>query len=155
MPVTSADLSATETLIAIESIKQLKARYFRAVDTKDWDGLRGLFAGGARIGPLDSGLPPSDVRISDVRSTGEWLARVQVTLAGVTSVHHGHMPEIELVSGSEARGIWAMEDLLLFPSGSVPAALHGFGHYHETYVRDADGWRIATMRLTRIRVNLT
>lgn len=155
MPVTSADLSDTETLIAIESIKRLKARYFLALDTKDWDGLRALFADGARIGPLDSGLPPSDIRIADERSTGEWLDRVQVTLAGVTSVHHGHTPDIELVSESQERGIWAMEDLLLFPSGSVPATLHGFGHYHETYVRDADGWRIATMRLTRLRVDLT
>jgi SnoaL-like domain len=155
MPVTSADLSATETLIAIESIKQLKARYFRALDIKDWDGLHGLFADGARIGPLDSGLPPSDVRIADERSTDEWLARVQVTLAGVTSVHHGHMPDIDLVSWGEARGIWAMEDLLLFPPGSVPMTLHGFGHYHETYARGADGWRIATMRLTRLRVDLT
>ena len=29
-----------ETLLAIEAIKQLKARYFRALDTNDW----GLFA---------------------------------------------------------------------------------------------------------------
>jgi len=27
----------------IEAIKQLKARYFRTMDTKDWDGMRTVF----------------------------------------------------------------------------------------------------------------
>ena len=31
-------------LIAIEEIKQLKARYFRCMDTKDYTGLRAVFA---------------------------------------------------------------------------------------------------------------
>ena len=30
--------------------------------------------------------------------------------------------------------------------------LHGFGHYHETYVRTPEGWRISSTRLTRLRV---
>ena len=28
----------------VEAIKQLKARYFRTVDTKDWAGMRQVFA---------------------------------------------------------------------------------------------------------------
>src|SRR5258705_2536293 len=35
-------------LIAIEEIKQVKARYFRAADEKDWHTLRGLFTDDAR-----------------------------------------------------------------------------------------------------------
>ena len=27
----------------VEAIKQLKARYFRAMDTKDWDAMRDVF----------------------------------------------------------------------------------------------------------------
>ncbi len=30
-------------LLAIEEIKALKARYFRCMDTKDWDGFAALF----------------------------------------------------------------------------------------------------------------
>jgi hypothetical protein len=30
----------------------------------------------------------------------------------------------------------------------------GYGHYHEDYVRTAAGWRIAAIRLTRIRVEV-
>jgi hypothetical protein len=31
--------------------------------------------------------------------------------------------------------------------------MHGYGHYHETYVRLADGWRIKSIRLSRLRVD--
>ena len=37
-------MDEVERLIAIEEIKHLKARYFRCMDTKDWDGLAGVFA---------------------------------------------------------------------------------------------------------------
>ena len=33
-----------ERLVAIEEIKQLKARYFRCMDTKDWEGFAEVFA---------------------------------------------------------------------------------------------------------------
>ncbi|MBW8754754.1 MAG: nuclear transport factor 2 family protein, partial [Sphingomonadales bacterium] len=33
-----------ERLEAIEAIRSLKARYFRLMDTKQWDELRGVFA---------------------------------------------------------------------------------------------------------------
>ena len=31
-------MTTVDELLAIEEIKQLKARYFRCVDTKDWEG---------------------------------------------------------------------------------------------------------------------
>ena len=37
-------MDAAEQLLAIEEIKQLKARYFRCMDTKDWDGFGQVFA---------------------------------------------------------------------------------------------------------------
>ena len=54
-------------------------------------------------------------------------------------MHHGHMPEIELTSDTTATGIWAMEDHLWWPEGSALQHLHGYGHYHETYVKLAGG----------------
>ncbi|WP_166875220.1 nuclear transport factor 2 family protein [Salinibacterium sp. ZJ450] len=41
----------------IEAIKQLKARYFRALDTKDWDAFRGVFVEDPQIGPIENGFP--------------------------------------------------------------------------------------------------
>ncbi|MGB8362944.1 MAG: nuclear transport factor 2 family protein, partial [Rhizomicrobium sp.] len=72
------------------------------------------------------------------------------------STHHGHMPDIEILSPDTAKGVWAMEDILRLPKDSpAPGGytyLHGFGHYHETYVRGPAGWRIKTVRLTRLYV---
>lgn len=37
-------MNTIDQLVAIEEIKALKARYFRCVDTKDWDGFGAVFA---------------------------------------------------------------------------------------------------------------
>ncbi len=70
----------------------------------------------------------------------------------MATVHHGHMPEIEVVDATHARGIWAMYDRLEYPDGRVRS---GAGHYDEEY-RLVDGtWRIARMTLNRLYVRST
>jgi SnoaL-like domain len=39
----------------LEAIKQLKARYFRTMDTKDWAGMREVFADDVVVDTTDSG----------------------------------------------------------------------------------------------------
>jgi hypothetical protein len=39
----------------IEAIKQLKARYCRTMDTKDWAGMRAVFADDVTMDATDSG----------------------------------------------------------------------------------------------------
>ena len=73
----------------------------------------------------------------------------------LTTVHHGHMPEIEIISSTSAKGIWAMEDVPRWPTGAAVKTLHGYGHYHETYRKTEDGWRIQSSRLSRLRVDIT
>jgi hypothetical protein len=72
-------------------------------------------------------------------------------LESVVTVHHGHMPELRLTSPTTATGVWAMEDELWWPEGSPIRHLHGYGHYHETYAKTPAGWRISSMRLTRLQ----
>jgi outer membrane biogenesis lipoprotein LolB len=47
-----------------------------------------------------------------------------------------------------------MEDVLFWPKGrradGVEGRVQGYGHYHETYSRESGGWRIKTLRLSRI-----
>jgi hypothetical protein len=62
------------------------------------------------------------------------------------------MPEIELTSPTTANGIWAMEDMLRWPDGRE---LHGYGHYTETYAKIGNHWRIRTLVLTRLRLDMT
>ena len=155
-----------DRLLAIEEIKQLKARYFRCMDTKDWAGMQAVFT-------LDAVIDSSEALMARDQVTGQplggaqpdeqWLVTgaakfvsgLKETLAGVTTVHHGHMPEIEVTSPTTAHGIWSMEDMLRWPPGSQMTELHAYGHYTETYERVDGRWLIKTLRLTRLRVDLT
>ena len=140
------NVDRVDCLLWIEEIKQLKARYFRFVDTQDWEGFRSLFAPDAKLT-----LPASSPTPLDLDSA---ISKISSGLAGVTTVHHGHTPEIEILSASTASGIWAMGDVLLFSADGESArkrqSLHGYGHYTETYRRIEQRWVIQTLRLSRL-----
>ncbi|MCK9921559.1 nuclear transport factor 2 family protein [Frankia sp. AgPm24] len=129
----------------IEAIKQLKARYCRLLDTKDWAGYRQLLADDVVIDTIDSGG-------SVVAGGDAFLDFLRVALAESVTVHQCHTPEITIVSPGSAVGIWAMEDRVRFADG---AELSGFGHYHETYEKSDGTWRIRTSKLTRLRMDIS
>jgi len=148
-----------QRLADVVSIRDLKARYFRYMDTRDWDGMRDVFTADAVMDmradiatQAKFGLPVDpDAGLIVGRDT--IVSSMREPLEGVVTVHHGHMPEIDLVSDDKATGIWAMEDLIILPEGGPARRLHGYGHYHEDYVREEDGrWRIARLRLSRLFV---
>ena len=126
------------------AICNLKARYCRCLDTKDWDGYAALFTDDFVLDTSGSGgkrIAGRDDAVAYVRSS---------ISADTITTHHVHTPEIE-VDGDEATGIWAMQDRNLWPSGRK---LLGFGHYHERYRRMDGQWLIAESRLTRINMEL-
>ena len=129
----------------IEAIKQLKARYFRTMDTKDWDGMRRVFTDDVVMDTTESGG-------GVITGADDFMAFLRETLADVVTVHHGHMPEIELSSPTRATGIWALQDTLIWPDGT---RLAGYGHYHETYEKKGGTWRIASSTLTRLGMDFT
>ena len=119
--------SAT-TLLAIESIKQLKARYCRYLDAKDWAAWRAIFAD------------------DFVAFTRKGIGRPSQATA-----HQVHAPEIDLTSPTTARGVWALQDVVRFGPG---VSLVGYGHYHETYENVAGQWLIKSSKLTRLREDI-
>lgn len=132
----------------IEQIKQLKARYFRLLDTKDWDAFAELFTDDCHhVLPSAEPKPP--------QSNEEYLAGLRSALGDGMTVHHGHMPEITILGPNEASGIWAMFDYLdIDRSDGPPVRMQGYGHYHETYRKGEDGvWRISSKRNLRLRVD--
>lgn len=146
------DMTRMDQFRHLEEIKQLKARYCRFIDTKQWDALRLIFTRDCRFEGL--GTVPSG---SDVATFVDMLA---VRHARSVTVHHCHTPEIRLMPDGAARGIWAMEDFVEWPGrddvGPDWAGFKGFrgyGHYEEMYRRDGDGWRIEFLRLTRLRMD--
>jgi len=140
-PAAPRDLAG---LVEIEAIKQLKARYFRLMDTRQWDAWQDVFTEDASLkwGPADDHVMHGRAAIR---------AGVSAALEGATTVHHGHMPEIELLAPDRARGIWAMFDRVDHPK----YLLVGFGHYHEQYVKRDGAWRIARLELTRLHEERT
>ena len=147
-------MSPVERLLAIHAITAVKARYFRTLDTKDWRAHEEVFLPDL-VADMREAAPAFDPD-AVTHGAARYVANLAPVLAGVATVHHGHTPEIEVLSEDSARGIWAMEDKLWVGEGSVLPFrfLHGYGHYHETYARRDGEWRIATIRLTRLRMDL-
>jgi hypothetical protein len=139
-------MNAASDMLEIESIKQLKARYCRYLDTKEWSAWRGIF---------------TDDFVSDTAEAGgqiivgadEFVAYIHKTLgkASRPTVHQVHAPEIELMSATTARGVWALEDVVRLAPG---LNLKGYGHYHETYEKVDGKWCIKTSKLTRLREDI-
>ncbi|HWD03515.1 MAG TPA: nuclear transport factor 2 family protein [Amycolatopsis sp.] len=132
-----------QRLADLEDIRQLKARYFRAVDLKLWDLFADLFT--------------DDLEIDFAESTSNPMTREQFVesarchFEGGLSVHHGHVPEIEIVDETHARGIWPMFDLVETPAESTYESHTGYGHYTEEYRKEDGVWKISRTRLSRIK----
>lgn len=144
-------------LSAIEEIKQVKARYFRGVDTSDSELVRGILASdcvldyrGCCTDPATRHdfLPAMNIVM---RGRAEWPSQ-GMRDAGIVSVHQGHNCEITLTSDTTANVIWSMTDRLFMPAGAPFAVMIGYGYYHETYEKAAGAWSIKTLRIERLRV---
>jgi uncharacterized protein (TIGR02246 family) len=138
-----SDGEAIQRLVDIEAIRQLKARYFRFLDTKDWDGFGALLT--------DDAYMEADGVVREGRTA--ILAFLPKVLDGVVTTHHGHTSEIEITGRDTATGIWAMFDYLTWPGDGPPKGMQGYGHYHEEYAREDGAWRIRRLVLTRLRVD--
>ena len=130
-----------QQLADIQMISIVKARYVRFVDSRQWDSLASLLV-------HDFVFEGNRSR----RGGPEFVRHVAEQLADASTVHQLHVPEIEVPSASAARAVWPFADLIDQRTDGVGLVRRGFGHYHETYVRREGTWRIATMRITRVRV---
>jgi ketosteroid isomerase-like protein len=139
-----------DRLEAIEEIRALKARYFRLIDTKQWEAVRGLFTDDLKV------LSP-DGKIW-LEGGSAYAKSLAFGLADAVSCHQGLTGEIEVLGENEASGTWAMQDVIEW-SDRHPRegwkAIVGRGHYHETYRREGGQWRIATLTLTRLSLDIT
>ncbi len=155
----SETLSEIERLVAIEEIKRLVAKRIRCMDTKNWEEYPSTHAPDM---VLDSfGNLPADLKPNSAAGAGTAMGRDAVTAAvrklvdPLTTVHHAHTPEIDILSPATARGLWAMEDRLSWQNGDKIEEAHGWGHYHETYVKIDGRLMIKSRKLTRLRVDTT
>jgi uncharacterized protein (TIGR02246 family) len=134
-------MDAVAKLLAQEEIRQLKSRYFRTMDTRDWKGMSQVFTS-----DIVFEFPEGDKVTKGRDAVMTWI---EGAFAEMTSVHHGHCHEVAIDSETEAHGIIAMEDFIRAPDRKT-VLYHGMGHYTESYRIEDGRWRIAKTRLTRL-----
>ncbi|MCY1272175.1 Bile acid 7-alpha dehydratase [compost metagenome] len=121
-------------LVAIEQIKQLKARYFRAIDTCNLELLHSILAPNVHI-RFDS--PTYQFELNGLDEAIEFYR------TGFTNrrfgMHNGHTPEIT-VNGDEASGCWYLSDL--FVNLDEQTLLNGSAIYEDRYIKLNGEWRI-------------
>ena len=132
-----------QRLMDIEAIKQLKHSYFRCIDTANWEELEpGLhsdmkthYMGGGYEFKLDS--------------REEFLATMkQAFHTQSIGRHNGTMPEIQMLSDTEATGIWNLYDH--FWSMNSDSLTHGTALYWDRYVKEDGRWQIIETSYQRI-----
>ncbi|MFM5931473.1 MAG: nuclear transport factor 2 family protein [Novosphingobium sp.] len=152
-------MTETERLAAVDAIRQLKARYWRGVDTSNGEMVKAVLAEDCELDyhgcctdpqtGIDH-LPAMNVTLKGRR---HWVAD-GMSRFGIVSVHQGHQAEIEITGPDSATGVWSFTDRMFFPAGGEISRLTGYGFYHETYVRVDGVWLMKTTRITRLRVEV-
>jgi hypothetical protein len=127
------------------AICELKARYCRFLDTKQWDAWAELFTQDLVLDTSEAGGP------APITGRDDAIAMVRQAIETARTAHQVHTPEIAII-GDTAEAIWAMQDRVVFENGSH---LTGYGHYTESYVKLNGRWRIARSKLTRLHLDFT
>lgn len=127
-----------EKLLARAEIGDLKSRYLRCLDAKDWTGLREVLHPDARLDhPQIGGHTGADAVVHAVRE------RIGLRV----TVHHGHNAEIRLTGSHSALGWWALHSVSYDPERGPATATTGYGEYRDEFRRTEDGWRISAVSL--------
>ena len=129
-------------LIEKDQIKELKARYFRGLDTKDWALFSSTMTEDVK-GRYSDGQLSFDGRDSLVAFMDENLSS-----STVITMHHGHHPEIQInEDASQATGVWYLQDMVIDLVGKT--RLYGAAIYKDEY-RKVDGeWKISRTGYSR------
>ena len=129
-----------EDLATVREIEQLKYRYLRTLDLKEWDAFAEVFEPDA-TGAYGAGL--------EFGSAAEIVGFMRSSLGpGIITQHHVHHPEIS-VAGAEATALWSLTDRVIAVEHRV--LVEGFAVYRDRYCRGADGrWRITHTGYERV-----
>ncbi|MBU6266091.1 MAG: nuclear transport factor 2 family protein [Sphingomonadales bacterium] len=152
-------MDTADRLAAIEDIRQARAKYWRGVDSCDGELVKSVLAKdcvleyfGCCTDP-QSGVDYLPAMNLALRGRDQWVSDGMAKF-GIVSVHQGNQSEITVTGATTATGVWAFTDRMWFPPGGEFRHLVGWGHYHETYVVEDGAWKIATTRITRLRVEV-
>ena len=136
-----------QQILDIEAIKQIKGTYCKCVGKEDWDAFFTLFtedlefvtpANGAVFTPLSAFYAMHKKSLQDPKVWG---------------VVHCYTPIITVTGANTASGVWGMEDVHIYPDTDPHVGHHGYGFYHEDYVRTAEGWKFKRIEVIYDRMD--
>jgi ketosteroid isomerase-like protein len=123
-----------DELAEIEAIKQVKYRYLRAVDTRDWDLLETTLT-------EDATSAYSSGKLSyDGRTAIRQFLTESMPAEDMLTSHKVHHPEIVLTSATTADARWGLEDVVIIQSAKI--TLRGAAYYEDKMVKENGEWRI-------------
>jgi len=124
-------------LTAIAEITQLKYRYGRCLDNRQWDEFATTLSSTvkARYGSVAQGRP---LEFDGREAVVEYLSSAMT--GTMVTEHRFAQPEIT-VDGNTATGSWAMSDVVIIPDHDL--MITGSCYYSDKYELGPDGWQIA------------
>ena len=135
--------NAIQFLLDVEAIKRLKHAYFRCIDT-------------ANVAEL-SELLHEEVIIEFYGGTYEWsLTGKEAFVEAIGAAfnrssvaqHNGHHPEIEILSETEATGVWHLSDQMWLLDDKIKTS--GSAFYYDRYQKRNGQWLIKESRYHRL-----
>ena len=150
-------MTEAEQALAVEAIKQAKARYFRSVDTGDTELGRAILTRDCVLDYRGCCTDPATGRDFFpemnvvMEGSDAWTAEAFGQM-GIVSVHQSYNFDISFTSDTTANSICAMTDRLHMPAGAPYRVMTGYGYYHETYEKQDGAWKIKSLKIVRVRV---
>jgi hypothetical protein len=131
-----------EDLVEIELIKRLKYKYARCLDQHLWGEITECFTPDA-VAAYSGGNYSFEGRDAII----DFLRR---SMGSETfhSSHKMHHPEIDLTGPATARGVWALDDVVVDTQWNI--TIRGCSFYEDEYVKHDGTWRIARTGYKRV-----
>ena len=142
-------MSDLEWLVAIEEIRQLKARRDRYVDAHDWEGYASLHA--PDHVSHHAADPVSGMSAEPWTSVEQMIANLKRQMPPeFLTVHHSYDPEFHFETPARAKAIWAMTAAgVLLRGEDEPGWNISYGYYYETYEKRDGRWLFTSRRWER------
>jgi hypothetical protein len=124
---------ALQQLLDIRACEQLKYRYCRLLDQKQFDELGALLVEDCTVS-----YGGGAITLQGRAAVVAYLSKAMGDTRMLTSHIVSH-PEIE-VDGDTAAASWVLHDVVILQDAGL--AIRGASYYDDRYVRTANGWRM-------------
>lgn len=132
-----------QRLMDMEAIRQLKHAYFRCIDTANIEELGTLFHEDVKVHFIGGGYE------WNLQGCQEYIDNVAAAFSKQAIGHHnGHHPEIQMLSETEATGIWYLADNMWILNHKVFTT--GTAIYWDRYLKVDGRWLISETRYERL-----